>query len=81
MHFSLLITLTVFSCKFHGRECYFTDRPKRCSCLVMWLKQRVTSLVIANCMLIFGFVPRDCLNLYGNVNLLSTIKLLVLKIF
>ena len=42
---------------------------------------RVTSLVIANCMHIFGSVPRDCLNLYGNVNLLPTIKLLVLKIF
>ena len=59
----------------------FYGQTQRCSCLVMWFKQRVTSLVIANCMHIFGSVPRDCLNLYGNVNLLPTIKLLVLKIF
>ena len=79
MHFFLLRTLTVFSCKFHGKEFYFTDRPKRCSCLVIWFKQRVTSLVIANCMHIFGSVPRDCLNLYGNVNPLPTIKLSLIK--
>ena len=55
--------------------------PKSGGCLVMWFKQRVTSLVIVNCMHIFGSVPIDSLNLYGNVNLLLTIKLLVLKIF
>ena len=39
-------------------------RPKTCSCLVMWFKE---NLRVTNSMHFFGSIPRDCLDLYGNV--------------